>query len=98
MVNKMGEAVAKTAKISKKLQGIDWYVGVYFLYKRFFYERKKIEKYLLDETPKLTRNEDFGLQEWREWLAKGERDTLLNKCQEDNKNIEESLKKMMKKM
>ena len=57
MVNKMGEAVAKTAKISKKLQGIDWYVGVYFLYKRFFYERKKIEKYLLDETPKLTRNE-----------------------------------------
>ena len=53
----MGEAVAKTAKISKKLQGIDWYVGVYFLYKRFFYERKKIEKYLLDEIPKLTRNE-----------------------------------------
>ena len=42
MINKMGEAVAKTAKISKKLQGIDWYVGVYFLYKRFFYERKKI--------------------------------------------------------
>lgn len=33
----MGEAVAKTAKLSKKLEKIEWYVGVYFLYKRFYY-------------------------------------------------------------
>ena len=84
----MGEAVAKTAKMSKKLQGVDWYVGVYFLYKRFFYERKRIEKYLLEFIPKLTRYQPFGSQEWKQWLAKGERDTLLNKCQEDNRNIE----------
>jgi len=42
MVNKMGEAVAKSGKLSKKLEHVDWYVGVYFLYKRFYYERKKI--------------------------------------------------------
>lgn len=38
MINKMGEAVAKTAKLSKKLDNkLEWYTGVYFLYKRFFY-------------------------------------------------------------
>lgn len=37
MVNKMGEAVAKSSKLIKKLEGVQWYVGVYFLYKRFFH-------------------------------------------------------------
>jgi hypothetical protein len=60
MVNKMGEAVAKTSKISKKLEGVDWYTGLYFLYKRFFHERRKIEKYLLEEKPYLTRYEPFA--------------------------------------
>ena len=46
MVNKIGEAVAKTSKISKKLQGIEWYIGLYFVYKRFYFERKKIYEYL----------------------------------------------------
>ena len=36
--------------------------------------------------------------EWREWLKKGERDQLLSKCKEDNRNIEISIKKMFKKI
>jgi len=50
--------VAKTPKVSKKIEKVtEWYVGVYFLYKRFLYERKKIEKYLKEGIPKLTRYE-----------------------------------------
>ena len=46
LVNKMGEYVSQTNKISKKLSNVEWFVGVFFLYKRFLYERKKIEKWL----------------------------------------------------
>lgn len=35
MINKMGEGVAKSSKISAKLEGIEWFVGIYFVYKRF---------------------------------------------------------------
>ena len=50
--------MAKTPKIAKKVETVtDWYVGAYFLYKRFLYERKKMEKYLKEGTPKLTRYE-----------------------------------------
>lgn len=46
MINKIGEAVAKTSRLDKKLSGIEWFTGIYFLYKRFMLERKKIEKWL----------------------------------------------------
>lgn len=42
MINKMGEGVAKSSRISAKLQGVEWFTGIYFVYKRFLYERKKI--------------------------------------------------------
>ena len=98
MVNKMGEAVAKTAKLAKKLEKIEWYTGVYFLYKRFFLERKRIERFLEESVPKLTRHEPFGQQEWNEWLMKDERELMLEKCKTDNENIEVSIRRMAKKM
>ena len=41
MINKIGETVAKTSRLDEKLNGIEWFTGVYFLYKRFTLERKK---------------------------------------------------------
>lgn len=37
MINKIGEAVAKSSKLDKKLEGVEWFIGVYFLYKRFLF-------------------------------------------------------------
>jgi hypothetical protein len=42
MINKMGEGVAKSSRISNKLDGVEWFTGIYFIYKRFLLERKKI--------------------------------------------------------
>lgn len=42
----MGEAVGKSQKTIKTVPGldtkIDWFTGVFYLYKRFLRERKKI--------------------------------------------------------
>ena len=40
LINKIGEAVAKSSKLSSKLGNIEWFTGIYFVYKRFLYERK----------------------------------------------------------
>ena len=47
MINKIGEAVAKTSRLDKKLEKVEWFVGIFFLYKRFYFERKKILEWFL---------------------------------------------------
>ena len=59
MINKIGEAVAKTSKLSSKLGNIEWFTGIYFVYKRILFERKKVLLWLQKKMPyKLTRYED----------------------------------------
>jgi hypothetical protein len=55
MINKMGESVAKSSRISEKLEGIEWFTGIYFIYKRFLFERKNVEKWLEKNVPNITR-------------------------------------------
>lgn len=51
MINVIGETAAKSANIAPKLKKIDWFPGVYFLYKRFYHERLKIEKSITLKEP-----------------------------------------------
>lgn len=44
----MGEAVSKSQKVCKGFVDVEWFTGIYFLYKRFFRERQKIEQWLED--------------------------------------------------
>lgn len=62
MLNKMGESVAKSSKISKKLEPVEWFTGVYFLYKRFMFERKRVEKMLANKEP-ITRDNPRSLKQ-----------------------------------
>ena len=57
LVNKMGEAPAKSSNMDQNKFGkIEWFTGMYFLYKRFIYERKKIQKWLENGDPMLARD------------------------------------------
>lgn len=74
-------------------------MGVYFLYKRFFYERKKIEKYLKEGIPKLTRyDEGINQDEWELYLKSNDRQELLKKVTEENIKITQSIQKMQGKL
>ena len=95
----MGETVAKSSKLSEKLGDIEWFTGIYFIYKRFLYERKQIERWLEKGEPKLTRYLGASdRQEWAEWFASEEKKTLGQKIKSENENIAASIVKMNKKL
>ncbi len=84
-INLMGEAVGKSQKATKPLQGIDWFTGVYYVYKRFIRERKKIENWLEEGLNKFYRG-DRPLDQFAfdKWLKSSHRTALLEKIRRDN--------------
>lgn len=91
----MGEAVGKSQKATKTLHDIDWFTGVYYIYKRFFRERKKIEGWLEEGRNKFSRGGKLLDQvAFDKWLKSTHRTALLEKIKRDNVEIEKAINKM----
>ena len=82
-----------------KLGNIEWFTGMYFMYKRFIYERKKIQNWLENGEAKVARvRSEVEKRDWEEWLGTEEKGRVLEKLQKENETIVNSIIKMNKKM
>lgn len=100
LINIIGYAGGSPYKSVKNLPKVRPFTSVYFIYKRFFKERKKIEKWLVEELAEFYRpgRERLDERSFREWLKSPDRQRLQSKIIEDNNRIETSILAMHKKV
>jgi hypothetical protein len=55
LINIIGYAGGAPYKSVKEVPNLRPFQSVYFIYKRFYRERKRLEKWLIDETNEFTR-------------------------------------------
>ena len=85
--------------MNKKLDNVEWFTGMYFMYKRFTYERKKIQSWLENNEAKLAREKsDLDEKDWEQWVRTEEKSATLAKMQKENETIVNSIIKINKKI
>lgn len=94
-INLMGEAVGKSQKATKGLTHIEWFTGVFYIYKRFLKERKNMEAWLDRKQNRLVRpGKAIDQAAFDKWASSEQRTTLLAKVKKDNAEIEKAINKM----
>ncbi len=81
-INLLGESVSNAFKTTKKLNiaNLDKIIASYLIYKRFWFQRKKIEQYLIKKQNKAFRKGQkiLKMNVFQEWINSEKYNSLTN--------------------